>query len=259
MTRFLALILGLALAGGALRAQSGCSVTVTPSSAPLGQAITVTLHNNTASTIYLPSSCVIGAIHAGGAGGPIVFSPGCLTVITPLPPFSSRSQTWSQRDNYDQQVPPGTYLVAVAHPNPCTAQLVILPCARGSFSTLGSGCGAGALGVPTLAAEACPALGGPFALSVARGNANLPVLLGLGASSTTWAGVPLPLALGGGCYVRVSHEVLLRSTANFMGFARFDLPVPMDPSLRGAVLYAQAYLPAAARLDISNALALTIG
>ena len=64
-----------------------------------------------------------------------------------------------------------------------------------------------------------------------------------GFSRSGHAGTPLPLALGGGCALRVAPEVFLAAaiapTGAGLGTAAFALPVPQDPLLAGFVCHAQ--------------------
>ena len=69
----------------------------------------MTLTNNSAQTILLPSSCVFQAVSPGDCSSPPVFAPICLAVLTPIPPGGSASGSWDQTDNLGAQVPPGIY------------------------------------------------------------------------------------------------------------------------------------------------------
>ncbi len=64
----------------------------------------------------------------------------------------------------------------------------------GSITLFGSAC-AGSLGLPTSGATGLPVVGGNVRFSLASVPAGAPGLLNLGASTTTWNGVPLPLSL----------------------------------------------------------------
>ena len=88
----------------------GVTVTVSPSIAAPGQVIFVTLTNNSSQLINLPSSCTFQAVFAGPTcSGTSVFSPVCLSVITPIPPGTSDVMSWDQRDDSGVQVPDGDY------------------------------------------------------------------------------------------------------------------------------------------------------
>ncbi|MEM7517953.1 MAG: hypothetical protein AAF368_13645 [Planctomycetota bacterium] len=94
----------------------GVDLVVSPSVAPVGQPISISLANNTNQTIQLPSSCVVRSIFPGGTcTGTAVFSPFCLQVITPIAPGQSLSQPWGQTDDFGAQLPPGMYSVEVQY------------------------------------------------------------------------------------------------------------------------------------------------
>ena len=72
---------------------------------------------------------------------------------------------------------------------------------------------------------------------------QVPAVLIAGISDDSWAGIPLPLDLGPfggpGCSILVSPEVLLATTSDDFGEARFTIPVPADPALSGTRTYVQ--------------------
>jgi len=108
MRKIPALLPAIVLTAGTVAAQ-GVSAVVTPNPAPVGQPITLTITEAQGTGIQLPSSCVYTSIHSGGPTGPVVAAPLCLAVITPVPAWGTRSQTWNQQDNSGQQVPSGRY------------------------------------------------------------------------------------------------------------------------------------------------------
>jgi hypothetical protein len=86
------------------------TASVSPQVARPGEPILVTLTNNSAETITLPSSCTFAAVFSGDAcGGGAVFAPACLAVLTPLAPDETSSMSWDQLDQGGQQVPAGLY------------------------------------------------------------------------------------------------------------------------------------------------------
>ncbi len=94
----------------------GVSIDVSPANPAPGQQITVTLLNNSNQTIQLPSSCTYtGVFNGSNCIGPSLKTFFCLSVIVPIPPGGSRSATWDQTDDSNQQVPPGGYSVEVRY------------------------------------------------------------------------------------------------------------------------------------------------
>nr|QNO53014.1 hypothetical protein PNHJDAII_00018 [Methanosarcinales archaeon ANME-1 ERB6] len=73
-----------------------------------GEMVTFTFSNNCSEAITLPNSdpWVIK-----DNKGNIVYEPIPRPVITPVPPGSSKSWVWDQKDNAGKQVPAGTYIV----------------------------------------------------------------------------------------------------------------------------------------------------
>ncbi len=86
------------------------------------------------------------------------------------------------------------------------------------------------------------------------------VLLGVGMSDRTWAGLALPLDLGGlglnGCRVMVSLDVLLPARTTSAGVAEARWAVPAVGPLLGASLYSQWLCPGDTR--VSQAFPLTL-
>lgn len=92
----------------------GVSVSVSPPCAvALGEQITVTLTNNSAETIILPSNCVFQAVSPDTCSSTPVFAPLCLAVLTPIAPGGSASTSWSQTDSLGAQVSPGIYAFSI--------------------------------------------------------------------------------------------------------------------------------------------------
>lgn len=129
----------------------------------------------------------------------------------------------------------------------------------------GAGCANGARAVPRLTSpgKARPVLGSTTKLRaepVPQGSRGAALLLG--ASRTTWQNLALPLAIGGGCMLRVSVDATLPAVPN-ASFVDFGLFVPNQPALLGAEVYAQALLLNAANpvlpLALSNAIFLRVG
>ncbi|HZN39817.1 MAG TPA: hypothetical protein VFD82_13490 [Planctomycetota bacterium] len=117
-----------------------------------------------------------------------------------------------------------------------------------SYGAIGAGC-AGSAGVPTLATALHdqPWLGDWITVRVGA----LPptagaVFLLTGFSTTSWAGVPLPLALAplgaGPCELRVAADLVIPlAVAN--GLATWATAVPWEPALVGFELHQQALVP----------------
>ncbi len=247
-------------------AQGTCgnlTVTISPNPAPYGAPVTVTVANNSGNAASLSSSCVITAIYPTLGTAP-VFAPFCLTVLTPVPPGTQLSQTWDQKGNCDQQVPPGLYTVVVnAVPGgSCNFPLTISPCPAGAISSFGTGCGSGAAcgGPATLTLQDCPVNGTIVTFRLANGPANAPSALALGGSNTSWMGVPLPIPIGLGCSILVSLDVILPGPLTASdGLALFPASIPADPALVGQTVYAEGAAIASGTVRATNGLAVTIG
>jgi hypothetical protein len=119
---------------------------------------------------------------------------------------------------------------------------------------VGSGCpGSGGV-VPRIGATGgnpSSAAGNPsFGLRVWRALGGATALVLLGASSSNWGGMALPLDLGPfgapGCSLLVSPDVVVVTTTSGTGpgtgAGNVSIPVPVDPALSGAILYAQGYV-----------------
>jgi hypothetical protein len=143
----------------------------------------------------------------------------------------------------------------------------LAPVHPAAATPLGAGC-AGASGTPELAVapSGLPWLGSKLALELASLPPAQPATLCAGASATSWSGLALPLDLAffgmPGCAVRASLDLAF-PLAPVQGAARWELPVPGDPGLLGAVLYVQGIAAdptANARgLILSSALSLRVG
>jgi hypothetical protein len=89
-----------------------------------------------------------------------------------------------------------------------------------------------------------------FGMELVAVDPGLVSVLILGASSTTWAGIPLPLDLGAilpGCSLGVSADVpvpwgITRAASLLEPALRWSLTIPPDPALSAAVVFAQAYV-----------------
>lgn len=87
---------------------------ISPNPAPIGTSVTLTITNGSGAMINLPSSCAASSVHSGGPNGPIVSGFFCLTVITPLAPCATRSQTFTP----SPALPAGTYWFRVDYFQP---------------------------------------------------------------------------------------------------------------------------------------------
>lgn len=134
----------------------------------------------------------------------------------------------------------------------------------GSFNQLGTGC-RGSAGTPYLFSPAVPSVGTDFPVIVANVPPSAVSLLVIGASNTTWNGLPLPIDLGAfgapGCNLYVSGDVFLPAT-NYNGTVYVALPLArtLRPSTRFFVQGLAVDL-AANPLGVvfSNAAAATVG
>lgn len=135
------------------------------------------------------------------------------------------------------------------------------------FPRFGQGCAGSGGFAPQIAATGSSAIGGTVnvRLGGALGGASSLLLLGLSKRDAPFGS--LPFALGGGCELLVSVDATLVRTATGSGpgtgTASAPLTVPNDPSLRGAVLFAQwlqfdPNTPAALPVVTSDALAIPV-
>lgn len=125
----------------------GVTVNVTPQVAQVGVPFSVLLFNGSSSLIQLPTSCTISSVSAGGGcTGPPVFSPLCLQVITPIQPNGFKSMSWTQTDDFGQQVLPGVYSIEVKYwdasfsqLHSCCVDVTVVPAAPGTQYCFGGG------------------------------------------------------------------------------------------------------------------------
>lgn len=109
----------------------------------------------------------------------------------------------------------------------------------GQFTTFGSAC-AGTAGTPNIVGLGVPTLGAHYRIRLEQARANTGALFALGASNTTWGGLPLPVAIPRtSCFVNVSLDVVLPLGTDARGEAMFVLKIPGAPYLLGATLFAQ--------------------
>ncbi|HKB15868.1 MAG TPA: hypothetical protein VKF62_07370, partial [Planctomycetota bacterium] len=158
----------LGLLASSTPAQVPCgnlTVTISPNPAPYGAPVTVAVDNNGPATDFLATSCVISSIYPLLGGGAL-FIQVCLPVLTPVPPGGQASETWDQKGTCGQQAAAGPYVALVevvsAGGGVCTIPFTISPCAAGSISSFGTGCGpgaAGCLGPASLTLGDCPVIG----------------------------------------------------------------------------------------------------
>lgn len=92
--------------------------------------------------------------------------------------------------------------------------------------------------LPQIRASGTPQIGSSgFAVRVENGLPGLPALLYIGASTTSWAGVPLPLDLAvlglSGCTLYQDLAFSLKGFLNGSGTLTKALTIPNDPGLNG--------------------------
>lgn len=122
----------------------------------------------------------------------------------------------------------------------------------------GQGCGGGPVLYGGLNGGP-PRPGNPsFQLEAAGARPSQALLLALGLRDHAWHGLPLPWTLPGGCPLLVSVELPLIALSGPSGAATLPLPVPADPALNGAVLFAQWLQPWGAGLETSNGAAIQV-
>lgn len=123
-------------------------------------------------------------------------------------------------------------------------------------TVFGSAC-AGTAGPPSITGD-MPFLGSVgFGIDLVQANPTAPAVLGIATASQS-------LQLGGGCSLYLAGSlVTLPLATNQAGLARARLPVPLQNSLRGAVLFAQGFVAdpqgAFAGLAVTQGLRLLVG
>ncbi len=120
------------------------------------------------------------------------------------------------------------------------------PINPGTFQTFAPGCRGNAAREPLLrVAGGTPWIGSPFELRLQDVLPSTIAFLALGASRTSWNGIPLPLDLGWwgmpGCRLATSYEQSVLAQADTAGIARWTFGIPAAPALIGARFYAQAF------------------
>jgi hypothetical protein len=134
----------------------------------------------------------------------------------------------------------------------------------GSFTAYGNGC-RGSAGTPYLFSPMSPSMGTDLPIVIANLPAAAPCLVLVGASSSSWQGIPLPFDLSPagapGCSLLASGQLFL-SAPNFNGTGFLSLPIPTS-LIPGMQFYTQGMVidlaGNALGLVFSNAASATIG
>lgn len=225
----------------------GVTVQVSPSPAQLGQPITITLFNNSNVQLDLPDACLIDSVHPGTTCSTVpVMVPICAQVITPIPPGTSKSFVWDQKDDLGKQVAPGFYSFKIKFFTPggsdscCPSVEIVDPCpdpvhyGQGDTGTGGIVPEIGSVGDPQVGNQNFQivlqrAVGGaPAGLFVGAAPASIPAPWGTFLVSLT----PPPIAL--------FFQVGGTPGAPGQGSAVIPAPIPNNPGLAGASAYLQA-------------------
>src|SRR5262249_47278783 len=97
--------------------------------------------------------------------------------------------------------------------------------------------------VLTLGSSGVPTVGQPYVVNASNAAGALPAFLGIGLSSTSWAGIPLPYNLGAlnaaGCFAYTDFLATFNTATNAMGAASGQLTIPNLASLFGTVHFHQ--------------------
>ena len=120
--------------------------------------------------------------------------------------------------------------------------------------------GASCAGAGQLTASGLPRIGNSafsFGLRAAQPSARAVLVLGL--DDQLWGAVGLPIALPGGCLLRVSAEATISTSTDPAGSASVLASIPNQPSLVGARLFAQWVVLGAGVLGTSDAAVAVIG
>lgn len=218
----------------------GVSAIVEPACAPQGVPVELTVHNGTGGFLMLPSSCLWQAVFSGSCGGPFTVIPYCLWILTFIPPGESMTSTWDQRDQENNQVPPGVYVFSVNDlccvPFEVCGTCQVPPKKYGPVSV-----GSGGQWLRIDSAGGMPTLGNAgFRVAVTTGLGGAPGFLLAGAHPAEqvfgWGSLlvspaqpffALPIALGG--------------QPGLAGAGSFELPapIPSDPAFLGFALHFQ--------------------
>lgn len=139
----------------------------------------------------------------------------------------------------------------------------------GSAVSFGSGCLGSNQQVPLHGAAVVPEVGVALPLTVTRVFGATVGAVCLGASTTQWGSVPLPLRLDflgadASCFLRVAPDVVSPLSVDAGGNGTLTLPVPQAAQFVGARLWSQvvvldAQVSAPAGLVVSNGLEVTLG
>jgi len=119
----------------------------------------------------------------------------------------------------------------------------------GGFSTFGSGCPGSGGFVPAIGSVGGPPMLGNlgFAVTLSGAPGGSPGSFVLGASTTSWIGIPLPWELlpfgAPGCFLLASADVIVPITTSGAGpgagTSALGIPIPPIPSLAGASAHMQ--------------------
>ena len=238
---------------------NGVTVSMNPPVALPGQLIQITLTNDSAETINLPTACNFGAIYPGSvcAGTP-VFTPLCLQVITTVFPGQSVTSLWLQTDDMGLQVPNGIYSFALSYWNAdmsaqftCCAPVAISNVCAAASSASRNGTG---VNPQTLTGLSVPRLGSVWSTSLdCSANAPGPALVFVFQQ----AGNGPVTSLG---EILVSGSRVVRFLQGHTGGpTAFSALVPTDLSLCGRLATAQGACLGAPGPQLSNALDLVLG
>jgi hypothetical protein len=183
-------------------------------------------------------------VRKGSCNGPLVSAPFCFFTFTFVPPGGVYSTVWDQKDLDGNPLPPGVYGFILDFPTDCCPTVVV----EGTCTDPPVEYGAADQGTgdyfPTLVASGFPVvgnndfgyrltagLGGTFAvLLVGFGEAQIPLDWG-----TLWIDPFLPI-------VSVSGVLTGEPGKGGVGEGTFGLPIPPDPMLAQAQIFAQMVL-----------------
>jgi hypothetical protein len=223
-------------------------VAVTPTLALPGQTVQVALTNLSAGCTYsLPTSCVFASVHPDACDGDPVFTPGCFTALTPIPPGATVTMSWDQLDDLGQQVADGLYTFAVDVLGPTGATTSLCPVVQvGTSCTKPAHYGAGSPGTGGLT-PAISSLGGYP--QIGNGDFDVAVTNAVGGAVAVCVGslAPASLDLGFGTVLVDPGPIALASLLALsgspgvpgQGIGILDVPVPNQPGLVGAEVYFQ--------------------
>jgi hypothetical protein len=140
-----------------------------------------------------------------------------------------------------------SYLVELGPPTKIQGRLTMFSLIPAGVTALGAGCPGFQDEPPRIGVRGSPKPGATLSIHLSKAAPGVHAFLALGLSSTSWAGLELPLDLAAlgmpGCALLTSPDVLVhritQSVPPAPGRASVELRIPADPGVLGAAFHAQ--------------------